>query len=197
MAVRSLAQSSLRQSPQINSMLASYQASAFHHLETVRLGGNASSVEFTNLARYSDYQHLQIRWASRSSSSTGGVVLAQLNGDTAANYSTHYLVGVPGTGVVSGAVTSTSNMYAGQQEISSAASGAFGAGVIDILDPYETSKNTTLRGLAGATAGQRIILTSGNWRNTNAITSITLFADSGGIFIAGSRFSLYGIKARA
>jgi hypothetical protein len=73
---------------------------------------------------------------------------------------------------------------------------SFGAGVIDILDPFSTTKNKTLRGLGGITSSEatNIALRSGSWASTSAVTSITCLPFSADNWVAGSRFSLYGIK---
>jgi len=71
----------------------------------------------------------------------------------------------------------------------------FAAYVIDILDYANTNKYKTSRNLAGYdnNSGGRVSLNSGNWRNTNAITSITLTCRSDN-FQQYSQFALYGIK---
>ena len=76
---------------------------------------------------------------------------------------------------------------------SAATASAFGGGVVDILDPYSTTKNKTIRGLGGL-AATNIALRSGSWASTDSVTSITCLPFSGGNWVAGSRFSLYGIK---
>jgi hypothetical protein len=73
---------------------------------------------------------------------------------------------------------------------------SYSAGVVDILDPFETSKNTTVRNLDGYTAalGNQIRLSSGLFYKTESITSLKILLDSFQ-FKSGSRFSLYGLKA--
>ncbi len=167
-------------------------------LETTVLGSNAASITFSNLNTYaSTYQHLQIRAAVRSANSAfwGGIFLT-FNGDSASNYATHNLVG-NGSGVSSDAeINATSTRIPFANVGSSAPTNAFGGFVTDILDPYETSKFKTLRTLGGRLTGgseDRIGLTSGLWRSTNAVTSITLTSQNAN-FITGTRISLYGVK---
>jgi hypothetical protein len=75
--------------------------------------------------------------------------------------------------------------------------GSFGGAVVDILDPFNTLKYTTVRFLDGQTGSfRRVSLNSGLWKNTDSITSITV-VDLYGSFVSGSRISLYGLKARA
>jgi hypothetical protein len=72
----------------------------------------------------------------------------------------------------------------------------FGTFIIDILDYANTSKYKTQRGLGGAdlNGSGYISFNSGNWRNTNAITSISLTPLYGSQFAQYSSFALYGIK---
>jgi len=166
---------------------------AYEWLETISVGTAVASVEFTNVnTNYgSTYQHLQLRVTAKVSSSVVNLDMT-FNGDTASNYSWHELYG-DGSTVVSGAGATQTFMKA---IISDAATAnVFGAGVIDILDPFETTKYTTMRSLSGDVSGGRyIILRSGAWRNTNAISSIKMNFTAGNIAI-GSRFSLYGMRS--
>jgi hypothetical protein len=85
-------------------------------------------------------------------------------------------------------------MWSGWAASSTAASNIFGASVVDILDPFESSKNTTVRTLNGG-AGFGVGLISSFWNNTASVTSISLIPGTGANFVAGSRFSLYGVTA--
>lgn len=168
-------------------------AGSFDLLETTVLGSNASSVTFSNLntAYGSTYQHLQIRLAAKTDrGATNDNVILRFNGDSATNYSIHNLRGSSGS-VVSGAGTNETKVVC---RAVGGNSGNFGAVVIDILDPFETTKYPTVRSLGGYSP-DIIELGSGSWRNTAAITTILLDQDVGSNFLTGSRFSLYGIKA--
>jgi hypothetical protein len=193
MAIRSLAQSSVRQNPQLNSMLAGFQPNQFHHLETVRLGGSASSIEFTNLSRYADYQHLQLRTVVRIASGLDGINL-RLNGDTGTNYANHLLYGDGGS-ALSGSGTSQSFLSLG---LAPSASNVFGGSITDLLDAFDSSKNKVTRVLTGEHDGTNrfVQLRSGLWLNTSAVTSMQIYPNSSS-FVAGCRFSLYGLKAKA
>jgi hypothetical protein len=78
----------------------------------------------------------------------------------------------------------------------SSTSNAFSTSVIDILDAYSSTKNKTVRILGGFADGanSRMRLGSGAWLNTASITSISITDGESQSFVAGSRFSLYGIK---
>jgi hypothetical protein len=170
--------------------------SDYELITTTVLTGNTASVTFSNLGDYSStYKHLQIRFTGRTTRSANSDVLAmRLNGDTGSNYAYHQLNG-NGSIVESDAGTSQAQMRAGRITAASAAASAFGTGVVDILDPYSSSKNTTIRSLTGYSIASEPIVTlfSSFFNNTASITQITLF----GLFndlVSGSRFSLYGVK---
>jgi hypothetical protein len=168
-------------------------ASDYDLLETEILTGDTATLTFSSLnATYgADYQHLQIRMVTRVSAD-GGSIAARFNGDTGSNYSTHRLFGT-GSSVVSDAFTSYTLIWAGVNTTNVFPTDAFGASVLDILDPFETTKYTTTRALAGRTS-DFVPLLSGSWRNTAALTQITLSPNAGS-FVSGSRFSIYGLRS--
>jgi hypothetical protein len=138
------------------------------------------------------YQHLQIRCAALDSS--GAWIKIRFNSDTGSNYSYHALYGSGSSaGSLSGASQTSMSLFG-------SANGTVATypnvGVVDILDYIDTSKYKTVRVLAGADmngAGGTVEFSSGNWRSTSAVTSITIFTS--GSFASNSHFALYGIKA--
>ena len=171
-------------------------AGSFDLLETQVLASSAASVSFTSLSTYAaDYQHLQIRMRAKTdrTSAAADYCLVNLNGDTGSNYAVHALRGT-GSAVNSFAITSQTRMLM-VRVAGNANADVFGAGVIDILDAFNTSKNKTLRALGGETNLNEITLHSGLYMNTAAITTFAIKPEIGTNFLTGSRFSLYGIKA--
>ena len=174
---------------------------AYELISTTLISSNTPSVTFSNLGQYaSTYRHLQIRSSVKSSldnaSLGSGNVRMRFNGDTGNNYAIHKLFG---NGSVAASLADTSRSATiGSLLFSSNTANAFSGGVCDILDAYSTSKNKTTRLLASAQAtgsGQNFIqLVSGVWLNSSSLTSIELAPEDGGNIVAGSRFSLYGIK---
>ena len=161
---------------------------AYESISTVTVGTATSSISFTSIP--SDYTHLQIRAMPLMSASDTQIDM-QLNSDTATNYSRHTLYGNGSAAqVLSG--SNTSVMIIGWNAASYTNAGAF---VTDILDYANTSKYKTIRSLSGcdANGGGYAMLHSGSWRNTNAITAITIKTGSGN-FNQYSSFALYGIK---
>jgi hypothetical protein len=170
----------------------------FELIETFIISGSSSSsVIFSNLGDYSAiYKHLQIKVVSRSTvvqNEPGGIWI-RLNGDTGTSYRWQRVRGEPtvATGNDSGA--GQTRALVGLSDTANSVSNAFGVSVIDILDPYSSTKAKTLRGLAAKTSNspREIDFHSAIWSGTAAVSSITVFDDVP--FVAGSRFSLYGIR---
>jgi hypothetical protein len=168
-------------------------------LSTVTVGsGGAANVEFTSIP--ATYTHLQIRGITQSNRATFSrdEFAMTFNSDTGTNYSWHSIYG-SGTSASSQKET-TINRILGQDCVG--ANGWWGNAVIDILDYANTNKNKTVRFLAGLDTNNAgvdgyngaLVFTSGNWRNTNAITSIKFAPTSGTQFNQYSHFALYGIK---
>ncbi len=78
---------------------------AYDALATVTPSGSTGTITFAGIP--STYKHLQIRAIGRSDYAGSNVQLAmRFNSDTAANYSTHNLIGVgSGSGTATGTVT--------------------------------------------------------------------------------------------
>ena len=167
---------------------------SYESIQTVTVGsGGSASISFTSIP--STFKHLQIRGIARGN---GGAFydrpLIQFNSDTGSNYSWHYLEGY---NTSTGAAAGTSQTFISEYYAASGAgatASVFGAMVLDILDYADTNKYKTTRSLAGLdsnTVGGALQLASGSWRNTAAISTITL---SGFTFQQYSQFALYGIK---
>ena len=171
-------------------------ASDYELLETAILVSNTGSVTFSSLGTYSaTYKHLQIRFTARTTTSTGDNLFIRMNGVTTSNYSSHTLRG-NGTSVTSTGYANESQIFFdGGMPGSNAASNIYSGAVIDFLDAFSTTKNKTTRAFNGFTSAASnqtwVNLNSGVWRDTSALTSITL---TGATFVTGCRFSLYGIK---
>lgn len=195
--IRSMIRSTLENKVNYRSLLAGNGAfipSDYELLETTVLTSSASSVSFTGLGSYTDYKHLQIRAVVRGTSSSSIRSELEFNG-TASDYSSHVLQG-NGSSVTSGASTSETFLRLGRVISTTSTANSYTAQVIDILDPFSSSKNTTVRSFGGSTGYNLIYLHSGFWNNTASITSIELSPESGvGNWEQYSRFSLYGIKA--
>ena len=160
--------------------------------ETVGSGGTAS-ITFSSIA--ADWTHLQVRALSRhTGSGVPNTTRVQLNGDTATNYSSH-LLGGSGSAAFATAASTIPLFNAGAVAGSAASANVFGAFIMDILDYKNVSKYKTSRSLSGIdnNGSGEVGLVSGLWQNTAAVTSITIFAQSGDL-AEYSTFALYGVK---
>jgi hypothetical protein len=171
--------------------------SAYELISSTILGSTQSDVVFSSLGDYaSTYKHLQIRTVLRAGKSAGDVpFLLRVNGITATNYRYKIMYGT-GTSAASFAGGSLDNgIYFGNPVPgATAASGLYAGVIIDILDAYSTTKNKTVRGMTSSfTSVPAVQLCSGVLFNTAAVSSLTIYPDTGG-WVAGSRFSIYGIK---
>ena len=163
-------------------------AGAYDSISSVTLSATESSITFSGIP--STYTHLQIRCMALISASDNDYRL-QFNGDTAANYSRHFIYGDGATVVASGTASETKILVGYNAATYTNAT----ASIIDILDYANTNKYKTVRSLAGAdkNGGGYAFLFSGNWRNTAAVTSISLIP-AAGTFNTYSSFALYGVK---
>lgn len=127
--------------------------------------------------------------------------LITYNGDTGANYSLNQIFeryyGSQQT--LSDKVSNANNMNLGPVATTSFGSGIFSAYFLQVQDysnttTYKTCLNRISTG-GNLTDMQGVTASVGLWRNTNAITSLTITASSSGNFVAGSTFRLYGIQA--
>ena len=166
--------------------------SDYELIESQILGSSQASITFSSLGSYSStYKHLQIRATLRETrTSDFGAILMRLNGDSGSNYAYHKLLG-DGSAVYSQAATSRTSLDMLQATGASNGANQFGSNVLDILDPFSTTKNKTLRNAGGRSA--IIEMSSGLWMSTASLTSIELFANTFNL-VTGVRVSLYGIK---
>lgn len=171
----------------------------FESIETISVG-NASSVTFSSIPQ--TYENLQIRFYGKANVSSGYAqnISLRLNGDSSSNYARHTLQAYAGgysAFTVFGDANQNAMYFASGLTSISHNSSTFGIGIIDVLDYKNVNKNTTVRCLSGAEMNdsgsvQVIALSSGHWRNTSAVDSITLFCPNGNF--VNSKFALYGIK---
>jgi hypothetical protein len=178
------------------------EPSSYDLLETVTIGSAGQTVvEFINLnTNYaSTYQHLQLRTTVRTNrtGADSDPVRMRLNSDNGSNYTRHRLMTYLGNNVVPGAAITQDAMFITESAACANNAANIFAGVItDILDPFETGKNTTIRSFGGnyASGWNAVEIYSGLWNNTNAITTITLTPLVGSHFVQYTGFSLYGLK---
>jgi len=166
----------------------------FESIATASVGaGGTATITFSAIP--STFQHLQIRGIGRNSNSGGGaqILYVNLNADTDANnYAKHNLNGNGSAAGSSGGANDRG--YDGMVNANFTAN-VFNGYVFDILDYTNTNKYKTVRALQGfdSNGDGRIYLTSNLWKNTAAVSSITITAFSGNL-VQYSHFAVYGIK---
>lgn len=164
-------------------------AGAYDALWSTTLTASSSSIDISGIP--GEYKHLQIR-ASWVKSAQADIYM-RFNSDTGTNYSYHVVRGQGTSGVSAYGYATQSQMaiqWNGSPDTNTPA-----VFIQDILDYSNTNKFKTIRTLAGFdnnTDGE-VDFFSGNWRNTNAVNSISIYPASGS-FAQYSSFALYGVK---
>ena len=158
----------------------------YESIATTTLSSSSGTITFSSIP--ATYQHLQIRGIYLGS----GEPYIRFNSDTGSNYSYHILRG-DGTTVYAQGVANWTYMPFGYYD--TAVTNVPANFIIDILDYANTNKYKTNRSLSGlntnAAQYEDIRFNSGNWRNTAAVSTITI---SGMTFGTYSSFALYGVK---
>lgn len=166
---------------------------AYELISTAYGTGSSATVTFTSIP--SDYKHLQVRWTGRATGTNDRAVRVQFNGVTASSYSNHSLIG-NGSYMESSSAANWGSIetYISVVPGSSRSANIHAAGILDILDYASTSKYKTTRQFISKTndANVAVMLTSGSFRSSDAISSMSLILD-GGTWGTTSRLSLYGI----
>ena len=155
-------------------------------IATITLASASATITFSSIPQ--TYTDLML--ASVWGPTAGDDLYLQFNGDTGSNYSTTWMSG-NGSAVASGRKTSDT----GVQPRTSINQPATVTTIynVDIINYSNTTTYKTTLGKYRYTAGLAE-MDAGLWRNTAAITSLT-FRCNASTFIAGSTFTLYGIKA--
>lgn len=189
----------------LNALIGSYApvAGAFESIATATGTGSSSTITFSNIP--SGYQHLQIRFIAKHTTTAideTAPITMTVNGDTGSNYARHRLSGNGATVTASGAATQTSMSTVVNICLSSATALAdmFGVGIIDIHDYLSTSKNKTIRMFTGAETNRTtaptglVALQSGLYFATPAAITSLSFITGTGNWTTTTQFALYGIK---
>ena len=163
---------------------------SFYSIATATGTGSSGTITFSSIA--GTYSALQIR-VNMVASATAALYLT-FNGDTASNYSMHGLFGTGSAAVVNGSSSTSGIETLGQY--TGTITTYPNVAIMDILDYASTTKNKTVRCFQGFdknAAGGEVGLTSGLWRSTSAVTSLSLTL-TGGNFTTSTTIALYGVK---
>lgn len=162
-------------------------AKTYEPIATTTLGSSAASYTFTSIP--STYTDLRLVINGLQTGTSGNPYIT-LNSDTGTNYSITVLSG-NGTSATSARSSNAAFIYCGiTAEVRNT---MIFMSTTDLMNYSNTTTyKTVLTRAANASFGTDAIV--GLWRNTAAITSITVDLDAGN-WNTGSTFTLYGIKA--
>ena len=166
-------------------------------IESNILSTSTASITFSSIP--ATYKDLVLRYTARHNNAFS---ISQLgitfNGDTAANYSETAAYG-SSTAAASGRQTSVNDINFNYVDADSATANTFSSNELYIPN-YTVSANkpmswTGITENNATTNNSAIILMNASlWRNSAAISSITLTAAAGRNFLTNSSFYLYGIS---
>lgn len=166
----------------------------YEAIQNVILSTSSATIQFTSIP--STYKHLEIRGVGRvnlAGYAQNGCRL-QLNGDTGSNYSFQQIYA---NGSSYGSEGYANQTYGNLGEIASATAptSVFSPIIIQIFEYTDVNKYKTIKaiGTNDRNGAGQIGVNGSLWRSLSAVTSISLFEPSSS-WIAGSNFTLYGIK---
>lgn len=210
MTIKSLSHSSLTDNLFYRSMLAGNTAyepplvpfDAYDLLASEELSSSSTSIEFTNISTYSSgYDSLVFRTVLKANNNSPNRVFSMRVGsggslEAGSSYSWHIL---EDNGAVEASAGTSDNIWKfGNTLPHSGLTNQYGAYIIELNGLWDSNKKTTMKGWGGAVES-RLAMVSGLWNNTSSITNIG-FSAGGGYDLslgAGSRISMYGLKASA
>ena len=175
----------------------------FELITSITLSTTSSSITFTSLP--TAYQHLQVRFITRSNTDGGlDYMYLRFNNNGSDNtYTYKHIVQSSGgtTGASYGGLTQNFGYVSSYLASSYNQANIWSPGLVDIND-YRKNKFKIWNGRVGVNDSVHSppnaynnwqSVGGGMWANTSAITDITIYCGYGQ-YISGSKFSLYGIR---
>ena len=164
----------------------------YEPIATQTLGSAQSSVTFNSFSGYTDLVLVASARSAYTTDASDGLRL-RLNSDSGTNYSWTNLGGNV-SNAFSGRASSVNIGEIGSLATSSSSNTAFGVCIAN----FQNYANTTTYKTIISRSGEARLVNYGYttlWRSTSAITEIVLSSARASNFVAGSTFTLYGIKA--
>lgn len=158
-------------------------AITYEAIATTTLGSAQSSVTFSSLGSYTD---IVLIGSHRNTASVAGLAI-RFNSDTGSNYSSTLLYG---TGSAAGSSRYTNQTWI---PIGYTSTSEYAVVKCNIENYGNSNMYKTIVSRGGSSTYEEDTMV-GLWRNTGAITSLSLTA-TGGNIDTGSTFTLYGILA--
>lgn len=153
-----------------------------------------SSVSFSSFSGYTDI-HVVVNARSSWTGDEYDSLVIRFNSDSGTNYSSTALTS-QGTAAETSRGTNMTALY-GRVSPSTSGNTSFSVTEIDLMNYANTNiqKNVLLKN-SSSNEYFKVIRSAGLWRNTGAITSLSLApGQSGSQFVTGSTFTIYGISA--
>jgi len=164
-------------------------AKTYEPIATNTLGSNTAVVTFSSIpATYTD---LVLVSNIQSTAANNGTL--RINGDTATNYSWTFLSG-NGTAASSARGSSKNSIQMDNLSGPPTSGSTYQIYITNVMNYANATTYKTVVSRSGL-ASQATEAVVGLWRNTAAITSLSIQIDVSGSVLAGSVFTLYGIKA--
>lgn len=160
-------------------------APTYDNIATNTFGSGSNSVTFSSLGSYSDIRIICSVLGTSASQDIG----IRFNSDTGSNYAYASLYGAGG-GITSS--RSTNQTYITFLYAVGNTTNTPSTTIIDIINYRNATVNKSVLARVSATGAIAINNVIGQWRNTSAITSITLTTLTGN-FASGDTIALYGI----
>lgn len=158
-------------------------AATYSPIASINLSSTATSVTFSSIPQtYTDL----VMVISTINSSTGNYILTRFNSDSGTNYAQIRML-------VSGTTTSSNNNFNDDSFAVMYQTNTTDPGIC-VMNIFNYANTTTFKNALSrdSFAADSSFFRIGMWRNTNAITTISLTIN-GGSFKSGSTFNLYGI----
>jgi hypothetical protein len=157
--------------------------------ETVATATSSVTLNLTGISGYTDLVVVASAKATNAANTSLGF---QVNGDTGSNYSTTRIQGDGTNAVSERSQNQTSGNFSGSSFRVADSAGNFSPIIFNMMNYANTTTNKKFIA-RGNNAAAGVGATVSLWRNTAAITSLTIIPIAGQIDV-GSTFSLYGIS---
>jgi hypothetical protein len=169
-------------------------STTYEPIATTTLGSATGTVSFTSISQ--SYTDLVLVCNGQNATQNGWQANITFNSDTGSNYS---ITSLNGNGSVAASArlnnsTAISTAYYSAWTTTANSPGIYFINIMNYSNAttYKTTLIRTGYG-SGTYAGAELI--AGLWRNTAAITSVTLVGANSATWVTGTTFTLYGIKA--
>lgn len=161
------------------------------------LGGTSATITFSSIPQ--NFNHLKLIMMGRSDKAATLAVNLSIvfNSDNGANYAQSSFYAVNNVTVGTGSNPTTN--YILISAFPGATTTASYPGMAEVLIPCYSATtffkvvNSAVTYNSSSASSNYLTLNSSTWRNTAAITTIAISDSTGGNFIAGSSFYLYGV----